>query len=277
MKAADKFQQGVIGVLTGAQRKKAAFTTNIFVLSKIWNLLKVAVKYIFRLEWIDVYPIVVKIDDSPLCQLKCPVCIHSSTVNLGVGKQNFVNKKMDLDLFRKIVDEVAGKSLVISFGHMGEPLLNTDTYKMIRYASDNGMNSYLTTNFSMNISDENMHALVTSGLTILTVALDGFTQEVFEISRVNGNLSMVKDNLERLIDLRNKLGIKTLTIEAQTVEFEHNAHEIQEIVDYCKMLGVDKHYLGPGEEVNWVTANQPANNPKKLNWCRIVPGHFSPF
>ncbi|MBF0444184.1 MAG: SPASM domain-containing protein [Magnetococcales bacterium] len=277
MKAEDLFHQSIFGVLAAANRKRSVFFTNLFVPGKIWNILKVAVKYMFRLEGIKVYPLVVKIDDSPLCQLKCPVCIHADSETQGFSKSDFINKKMAFDLFCKIVDEVEGKSLAFSFGHMGEPFLNRSIYKMIRYVSDKGISSYVTSNFSMKISDEEMELLVTSAASaavLMTVALDGFTQEVYSTTRINGNVDMVKDNLERLVAVRNRLGIKKFIIEVQTVEFKHNIHEIPLIKAYCKELGVDIHYIGYGEEEVWLDTFEPRDHPKK---AKLMPYCAWPF
>jgi MoaA/NifB/PqqE/SkfB family radical SAM enzyme len=248
----DNAQLSMKGSYIHAMRKKAVFIDDILVPSKIWNLLKMAFKYIFRLEGIEVYPLMLKIDDIPLCQLKCPVCIHIDHVKNNFSEQDFKNKKMDFGLFRKVIDEVAGKTLVLSFGHLGEPILNRDLAKMVRYAKDKNVNSFVTTNFSVKITDEQMEAIIRSGLKIISIPLDGFTQEIYATTRINGNVSLVKKNIERLIEMRNRLGIKELFIEVQTATFKHNPHEIPAIAEYCKNLGVDHHRVYEGDEGNWI-------------------------
>ncbi|MBF0195798.1 MAG: SPASM domain-containing protein [Magnetococcales bacterium] len=259
----DNAQLSMRGSLHHAMRKKAVFIDNLLVPSKIWNLLKMFVKYLFRLDAINVYPLMLKIDDTPLCQLKCPVCIHIDHVKNNFSQQDFKNKKMDFGLFKKVVDEVAGKTLVLSFGHLGEPILNKDLAKMVRYARDKNVNSFVTTNFSVKITDEQMEALICSGLKIISIPIDGYTQEIYAKTRVNGNLSLVKKNTERLIEMRNRLGVKDLFIEVQTATFTHNPHEIPLIAEYCKKLGVDYHRVYGGDEGNWIIDCRPFNDPRK--------------
>ena len=198
-----------------------------------------------------------------MCQLRCPVCIHGADTGER-KKQDFKNKDMSFDLFCKLTDEVAGKTLAFSLYHLGEPLLNTAIYKMIAYAAAKKINCYFTSNFSLKISDEEMEMMVQSGVRQITVALDGFSQENYSKTRIGGNIKLVKDNLERLVDRRNSLGVKNLWITIQTCVYEHNEHEIPEVISYCKELGVDDHRIFRGTTTpgGWVEAMMPRSIPK---------------
>ena len=254
----------LLSLLKAIKQKRMVFLYKIYMPSKIWNMLKLFLKYFFRLEGLKAYPLLVKIDVTPICQLKCPVCIHGSDPE-EAPKQNFKNKEMNFDLFCKLADELAGKTLAFSLYHLGEPLLNKEIYKMIPYATSKGINCYITSNFSLKISDKEVEMMVKSGLRQITVALDGFSQENYSKTRINGNIQMVMNNLERLVATRNRLGIKDLWISIQTCKYEHNEHEMPALVAYCKELGVDDHRIFQGTTTagGWVKVMMPRNTPKK--------------
>ena len=67
--------------------------------------------------------------------------------------------------------------------------------------------------------------MVKSGLRQITVALDGFTQENYSKTRINGQVELVKTNLERVVSTRNRLGIRDLWITVLTFEFDDNQHQ----------------------------------------------------
>ncbi len=258
--------------LKAVKQKKMVFLFGIWRPSKLWNIFKLMLKYFFRLESLKTYPLLVKIDVTPLCQLKCPVCIHGAEP-AELERQDFKNKEMRFELFQKLTDELAGKTLAFSLYHLGEPLLNKEIYKMIAYASGKGINCYFTSNFSLKISDNEMELMVQSGLRQITVALDGFTQENYGKTRVNGNVELVKNNLERVTSTRNRLGVRDLWITVQTCVFEHNRHEMPQVEEFCRRIGVDDHRIFPGtnEPGGWVKLMMPRRTPKKargLPMCR---------
>lgn len=250
-------------LVKAVKQKRMVFLHKIYRPSKLWNIFKLFLKYFLRLESLVTYPLLVKVDVTPMCQLRCPVCIHGADPEES-PKQNFKNKEMDFELFCKLADELAGKTLAFSLYHLGEPLLNKEIYKMISYASSKGINCYFTSNFSLKISDAEMEKMVKSGVRQITIALDGFTQENYSRTRINGNIHMVKNNLERLMETRSRLGVKDLWVSIQTCEFEHNAHEMEDLKAYCKGLGVDDHRIFKGtiDPGGWVKIMSPRKKPK---------------
>jgi MoaA/NifB/PqqE/SkfB family radical SAM enzyme len=179
-----------LSLFKAVNQKRAVFLYKIFRPSKLWNIFKLLLKYYFRMERLETYPLLVKVDVTPMCQLKCPVCIHGAESE-ETPKQDFKNKEMDFDLFRKLTDELAGKTLAFSLYHLGEPLLNKEIYRMISYATSKGINCYFTSNFSLKISDREMDMMVRSGVRQITIAMDGFTQENYSKTRINGHIQMV--------------------------------------------------------------------------------------
>ena len=72
---------------------------------------------------------------------------------------------------------------------------------------------------------------------MLTCSIDGFSQETYEVHRVEGNLELVKRNLEALAKARDRLGVDTRIVYKMLV-FRHNEHEIEAARQYCEDIGV---------------------------------------
>ena len=64
--------------------------------------------------------------------------------------------------------------------------------------------------------------LLTSGLTHLTVCVDGLRQESYERTRVGGRIDLVLDNLERTLRIRRELRAPHPKVEVQFIRFQHN-------------------------------------------------------
>src|SRR3989338_1701457 len=85
-------------LLKAIKQKKMVFIYNIFTVQKLWNLTKAFLRYYCRMENLKSYPLLIKVDVTPMCQLRCPVCIHGADTGER-KKQDFKNKDMSFDLF----------------------------------------------------------------------------------------------------------------------------------------------------------------------------------
>jgi radical SAM protein with 4Fe4S-binding SPASM domain len=119
----------------------------------------------------------------------------------------------------------------------GEPLLNKDIYRMIKHNHQLNINTSIATNLSMNLTNSNIENIVSCGLDRLQVAIDGFTNEVYEKYRVGGNLELVKYNLQRILEVKQKLHSRSPSIEIQFIDFGFNSHELKAVKKYSKEIG----------------------------------------
>ncbi|MBF0556922.1 MAG: radical SAM protein, partial [Nitrospirae bacterium] len=77
------------------------------------------------------FPLEIAFDVLDGCNLSCDICTRSH--NRGTMK------KLDLNLYKAIIDEVSKHSLAsITYGMEGEPTLNPNLTEMIRYATLKG-------------------------------------------------------------------------------------------------------------------------------------------
>ena len=94
---------------------------------------------------------------------------------------------LQFENFKKVIDEIKDYVLQLSLQNWGEATLVKDLPKMIKYASDNGIFTRLSTNFSVRYNDEFLEELMMSGLGIIVIDLDGTDQETYERYRKNGD------------------------------------------------------------------------------------------
>ena len=119
-------------------------------------------------------PISAHVDISSLCNYRCSFCFQADTKGMkDVGlKRGF----MDLDLFKKIVDdfnEFPDKIKKIKIGNHGEPTLNPQVIEMVDYARKSNSADIIEmfTNGSK-LTPELNEGLVKSGLQRINISLD---------------------------------------------------------------------------------------------------------
>jgi MoaA/NifB/PqqE/SkfB family radical SAM enzyme len=237
---------------------------------KVWNALKCTAAYVLQRRRLNACPVILKIDVTPYCHLRCPICLHSNSAL--VNEQHIVKgMQMQFAVFKKLVDEIAGRTWILSLQHLGEPLFNKNLANMCAYARRKKINTFFVSNFSVRLQDDQIREIVESGVNWISVALDGFSQETYGKTRIGGSINLVKKNLETMLALRKDLKQKQPFIEVQSLLFEHNKHEKHKVITYCKKWGVDKLTFKKGLLEPWIKRQKVkkpgAREKKKLPLC----------
>jgi MoaA/NifB/PqqE/SkfB family radical SAM enzyme len=224
------------------------------------------------------WPVVVKVDISPICNLRCTICIHADAHgNPALAQQAFRGAhRMSVDQFRRIVDEIGGRSNAVSLYTWGDPLTHPDLAAIARIARDASLQVHISTNFSFSLSDDRIRTLVTSGLTHLTVCVDGLSQDKYQRTRVGGRIEWVVSNLKRACSIKRELGLVYPIIEVQYIQFQHNLDELEPARRLCEELGVDEFSTIPGGLHNYTDVDPGkfiVHGPKK---SRRIPQCYWP-
>ncbi len=177
-------------------------------------------------------PFIFRIEPCSVCNLRCVSC------NSYKAKTN-EKRIMDFNNFKTIVNKVAKYALRTALYDLGEPLLNKDIYKMIRYASDSGLSTLISTNFNL-FHEDDIDALFDSRLTVLEPCLDGFTQKSYEKYRRGGDVEIVKKGIELVMEHKAKRKVKWPVVDVQVILFDHIKEEIPIIDNFLKQCNVDK-------------------------------------
>lgn len=175
------------------------------------------------------YPTSATIEITNFCNLKCHVCDQQQVSSRKFGMMSF-------DQYKSIINELGPYLYDIGFSDTGETFINKEAHDIISYTSKKfpKIFSYMDTNghFVQPIN------LIASGLKKISFSVDGMTQKTYSKYRVKGQLSTVLNNLEDLVTLKNKLS-SDLIIELKFIVMKHNQHELKEVKEYAKRLGVE--------------------------------------
>lgn len=178
-------------------------------------------------------PLSMEIEPTTSCNLRCPQCpsgLREFSRNTGM---------LNLDLYKKIIDEIHEELVWLILYFQGEPFLNKQFLEFVSYAS--ARNIYTATSSNAHyFTDEIAKATVESGLDRLIISIDGTTQDTYGKYRVGGKLDKVIEGTERLLYWKNKLNKTTPHIIWQFIAFKHNEHQIADIKALAKKIGVDE-------------------------------------
>ena len=218
-------------------------------------------------------PYNVVIEPTNSCNLQCPLC------STGIGAQTRKKGILEFENFKKLVDELKDTVLQLSLQNWGEATLVKDLPRMIKYASDNGIFTRLSTNFSVKYNDQFFKELMTSGLGILVIDLDGTDQITYEKYRKNGNLELVLENTKKAVKVKKENSLKFPIIQARMLVMKHNEHQIEEFRKISKELNVDEIELGniqvnPNTAKHWLPNNQEFVYDTYLKERKVTPCHW---
>ena len=204
-------------------------------LRRRFNYLKVKYSAVKGLKRSLGSPILLTIEPTNICNLKCPIC------ETGAGILNRAKKNMTLEEFKHVLDQFDDNLEQLFFYFMGEPFLNKDAYDMIQYASDKGI--YVTS--CTNGEQVEPEKLVNSGIGEIDFQISGMTQDVHEIYRIGANLERTFQNLEETIKIRNFSFSRKhkMAIVAGFILMKHNEHQVDNFIKYCQSIGVDKYNI----------------------------------
>ena len=197
---------------------------------------------------VDAHPIGLTVDPSNGCNLGCPACVHSSSVKES-GVFDWRGGVMPPARMDGFLSSYAPFAAQIYFYNFGEPLLNPRTPDFVSRAKRMMTSTVISS--SLSLSKLNAEALVSSGLDLLTVSIDGVSQETYERFRRGGELARVFENIENIVKAKRNLGRDTPILNWQFLQFEHNRHERNSVLTRARELGMNKVTFGVPYDVDW--------------------------
>jgi len=148
---------------------------------------------------LDDYPPYIQIEPTSRCNFRCVFCYQTDT-SFSSGKTGFMGT-MHLDLFKNLVDQLAGNVAFGSLASRGEPLLARDIESMLTYCHGKFLNMKMNTNASL-LTERHAHAILSGGLQTLVFSADAAEESVYNKFRVNGSLEKVLRNVEMFQKIR---------------------------------------------------------------------------
>ncbi len=172
------------------------------------------------------------------CNLRCRMCpIQFRHDGPPHGPLAF----MDFDLFRRILGQFPQLERLQLQG-LGEPMMHPRLFDMVALAVARGITVSTNTNLTL-LNARRAELCVTSGLSELHASIDGATAEVFERIRVRAHFDQVVGNLERLVEVRRRLGSATPRLRMVVVAMRQNLHELRDLVRLARRLTIDTVFI----------------------------------
>ncbi len=165
-----------------------------------------------------------QIEPTNHCPYSCIMCPRPTEMNRSLGF-------MELDLFRKVIDEVAGysepvRSKEIELFHFGESLLHKKLDQMIRYSSERNLRVTLSVN-GPQLTPEMAGRVLGARPFRLIVSLDGDDAESYRAIRgKNADFEKALRNIEGLVKVHSDIKSKT-RISIRMIRMRRNEGQIE--------------------------------------------------
>lgn len=174
------------------------------------------------------------IEPTAICNLRCPQC--------PVGLKTLLRPQDNMTFaeYKIVIDEIADHTWVLLLFFQGESFINPEIIEMIDYAYDKGIFTVISTNGTRLANPEFAEALAASKLGRLILSVDGATDETYKIYRQAGHFHRVIRGIEQFMGSRKRLGKMFPRSDLQFIVMRHNEHEMQDIQQLGKKLGVDR-------------------------------------
>lgn len=230
--------------------------------SKRRNRLQIAANYFRHKAVLSGGPIEITLESTAKCNLYCPMCPrHFYT---------FDNENMDLELFKKIVNDCKDYvEFVWPYG-IGEPMIHPKIFEMIQITREAGIRTGMSTNATL-LDDRRADLLLDSGLDYVILAFDGATKETYEKYRLGATFEKTRENILNL--LQKKLDRKApVYVVLQMVILKENVVEIEAYKKLWSIPGVDEIRFKrdevhvEGSEIPDSAFKEPRRNPCHLLW-----------
>ncbi len=215
---------------------------------KAFNVLKVYTGYslsvLFKKVIVLGYPYSLTTEPTNRCNLKCLECPtgnNTSTRNKG---------EIDFETYKKIIDEVKDYMIYQMIYFQGEPFLNKNIYKLIKYSDQNKIYTTTSTNGHY-LTKENCQKIIQSGLKKIIISLDGVNQKTLEKYRIGVNYDKIITGIQTLVEEKKQTTSRFPVIHLQFLVFNHNQHQINDFKKLAKYLKVDEIELKSAQIENF--------------------------
>lgn len=206
-------------------------------------------------------PIRLWIEPTSICNLRCIMCPNKDLKKEEKGY-------MDMELFKKVIDEASGFIFDIYLHHRGESLLHPKLSDMISYAHEKGVTTKLHTNGTL-LDEQKASEIIRAGLDQLSFSFDGYDKATYESIRTNANFEKTVANIVKFLEVKKELNSRKPFTILELIDFPDlykntSAEKKAEFLNRFKGLPLDK--IEVKEMHNW--AGEVGESRKK--------GTFSP-
>ncbi|GAX60363.1 Fe-S oxidoreductase [Candidatus Scalindua japonica] len=132
---------------------------------------------------------------------------------------------MDLNLFKKIMDEVGNKVLTLDLSGWGEPFSHPDIFEMIEYAKNKGVREVIGNTNITSLNNAIIEKILTSKLDTLIFSIDAASESTYQKIRIGSDFHVIHNNIAQYFASKKQLKKKGPVTVAQIILMKTNVHE----------------------------------------------------
>jgi MoaA/NifB/PqqE/SkfB family radical SAM enzyme len=151
------------------------------------------------------------------------------------------DRDLTYDEFRSIVDQFPVLERVVLHG-LGEPLLNKDLPRMIRYLKERGTYVLFNSNGIL-LNEKRGQALIDSGLDEYRLSMDGSTREMYAHVRGVDAFDKIWRNVRAFIARQTAQNASKPVVSLWFTAMRENLHELPGLIDLATDAGIKEVYM----------------------------------
>lgn len=218
---------------------------------KLINMALINVQARARTERVIGMPYRMKIEPTNICNTRCQLC------PTGQGIKGRAKGKMDFARYCQLVDQLKRYLYTLDLSMWGDPLIVPDIYRMIRYAHDRGIWTYLSSNLHAFKPDRgDADRLIDSGLNMLTCSLHGATPQTFAIYQPGKDFNATLEKVRAIVETKQRRRSTTPDIQLNFVVTRHNEHEISRFEQLAHSLGCKAVFSNPSLNLRFLDRDE---------------------
>ncbi|HPN37867.1 MAG TPA: radical SAM/SPASM domain-containing protein, partial [Melioribacteraceae bacterium] len=149
---------------------------------------------------------------------------------------------LNIENFIMIIDQIKKTSFYIQLYFQGEPFINKNIFKMIKYARKYKIYTSISTN-GLLLNSDKIDKIIENPPDKLIFSIDGMSEETYKKYRVGGKFSEAIESLTLLMEKKKISNSKLPFIELQFIAMKHNEHEIDDFLKFGNKIGADKSVI----------------------------------
>lgn len=198
-------------------------------------------------------PLCLDIECASICDLACPHCFREYILT--------PDKIMSFSLYKRIIESAVKLQVPsIKLNWRGEPLLNPQLEKFIRYAKDHGILEVSINTNATKLTKSRSESLIESGLDLIIYSFDGGTKKTYEKLRPSrfekNSFEKVYENIKNFKKIKDQKNKRFPVTKIQMVLTDDTRNEINNFFElfneYVDDVAVQQ-YTERGGNLNDIT------------------------
>jgi radical SAM protein with 4Fe4S-binding SPASM domain len=225
-----QYAESQIVIDTNLQREEQRPRVKTNMRKYAWYVFRQFYEYNHRYTRLNTLPQIAEIEVTDNCNLRCRFCSRDSIEkHRGIGF-------MGLGQFKLVLDKCKGHIVSPSLSMHGEPTLHPNLPEMVRLTKEGGAKSVSITSNGTLLNGAKFKELVDAGLDGIEVSFEGTDKESYEYQRVGARYDVVKENLLRMMELKETCGF-SINLGINIIDNQITHEKLPDFVEYWSERG----------------------------------------